>query len=71
MSMTQDLLYARHISERREQIDASLSELGYDALLIHSGRPDNRLFDDQHAPFRAHAPLRRHAAPAVCGRRLA
>lgn len=55
--MTQDLLYARHISERREQIDASLSELGYDALLIHSGRPDNRLFDDQHAPFRAHAPF--------------
>ncbi|MGY6553938.1 MAG: Xaa-Pro dipeptidase [Wenzhouxiangella sp.] len=57
MSMTQDLLYARHLSERVEQIDAVLSELGYDALLIHSGRPEYRLFDDQHPPFRAHAPF--------------
>lgn len=57
MAMTQDLLYARHLSERIEQIDAVLGELGYDALLIHSGRPENRLFDDQHPPFRAHAPF--------------
>src|SRR5690625_5422162 len=28
-------LYARHIAHRREQIDAILNELGYDALLIH------------------------------------
>ncbi|HLR87699.1 MAG TPA: Xaa-Pro dipeptidase [Wenzhouxiangella sp.] len=47
-------LYARHIAHRREQIDAILNELGYDALLIHSGRQENRLFDDQAPPFRAH-----------------
>ena len=57
MSTKDDLLYGRHIDQRREQIDAVLSELGYDALLIHSGRPRNRLFDDQHPPFRAHAPF--------------
>jgi len=49
------LLYARHIASRGEQVDQVLSELGYDALLIHSGRPENRLFDDSHPPFRANA----------------
>ncbi len=49
------LLFARHIERRREQTDHALSELGYDTLLIHSGRPEMRLFDDQHPPFRAHA----------------
>ncbi|TVS12488.1 MAG: Xaa-Pro dipeptidase [Wenzhouxiangella sp.] len=57
MLTSDDLLYARHIEDRRDQIDAALNELGYDALLIHSGRPKNRLFDDQHPPFRAHAPF--------------
>lgn len=57
MPTANDLLYARHILERREQVDDLLSELGYDALLIHSGRPEDRLFDDQHPPFRAHAPF--------------
>jgi Xaa-Pro dipeptidase len=57
MTMTQQLLYARHIEHRREQVDRALSRLGYDALLIHSGRPRDRLFDDQHPPFRAHAPF--------------
>lgn len=57
MPTTAELLYARHILERREQVDELLSELGYDALLIHSGRPEHRLFDDQHPPFRAHAPF--------------
>jgi len=57
MPTTDDLLYGRHIEQRREQIDTLLSELGFDALLIHSGRPHNRLFDDQHPPFRAHAPF--------------
>lgn len=57
MPTTNDLLYGRHIEQRREQIDTLLSELGFDALLIHSGRPQNRLFDDQHPPFRAHAPF--------------
>ncbi len=51
------LLYARHVEHRREEIDEILTELGYDGLLIHSGRPENRLFDDQHPPFRAHAPF--------------
>jgi len=51
------LLYARHVEHRREEIDAILAELGYDGLLIHSGRPENRLFDDSHPPFRAHGPF--------------
>lgn len=51
------LLYARHVEHRREEIDEILTELGYDGLLIHSGRPENRLFDDQHPPFRANAPF--------------
>lgn len=57
MTMTQELLYARHIEHRCEQVDRALARLGYDALLIHSGRPHDRLFDDQHPPFRAHAPF--------------
>lgn len=51
------LLYARHVEHRSEEIDSILSELGYDGLLIHSGRPENRLFDDSHPPFRAHGPF--------------
>ena len=57
MPTTEDLLYARHIEQRREQVETLLSERGFDALLIHSGRPQNRLFDDQHPPFRANAPF--------------
>lgn len=51
------LIYARHVENRTEQFDRILTELGYDCLLIHSGRPENRLFDDHHPPFRAHAPF--------------
>jgi len=51
------LLYARHVEHRCEEIDEILTELGYDGLLIHSGRPENRLFDDSHPPFRAHGPF--------------
>ncbi|RFF29125.1 Xaa-Pro dipeptidase [Wenzhouxiangella sediminis] len=57
MPNPQALLYARHIEHRREEIDEILTELGYDGLLIHSGRPENRLFDDSHPPFRAHGPF--------------
>jgi Xaa-Pro dipeptidase len=51
------LLYARHVETRQDQYDAILSELGYDRLLIHSGRAEMRLLDDQAPPFRAHAPF--------------
>ena len=51
------LLYARHIEQRSNQTDEILSELGYDTLLIHSGCPEMYLLDDQHPPFRAHAPF--------------
>jgi len=51
------LLYHRHIEKRSNQYNEILTELGYDSLLIHSGRPELRLFDDQHPPFRAHAPF--------------
>jgi Xaa-Pro dipeptidase len=51
------LLYTRHIEKRSSQTDEILSELGYDTVLIHSGTPEMYLFDDQHPPFRAHAPF--------------
>lgn len=51
------MLYARHIEKRSHQTDEILSELGYDTLLVHSGCPEMHLFDDQHPPFRAHAPF--------------
>ncbi len=57
MPTTNSLLYARHLEQRSQQVDQALSQLGFDALLIHSGRPHKRLFDDQHPPFRAHAPF--------------
>ncbi|TVQ29299.1 MAG: Xaa-Pro dipeptidase [Wenzhouxiangella sp.] len=55
MPTSQGLLYARHVEDRCAQLDRLLGELGYDTLLIHSGRPEMRLFDDQAPPFRAHA----------------
>ncbi len=57
MPKSDALLYARHLEQRAARIDEILGELGYDGLLIHSGRPENRLFDDQHPPFRAHGPF--------------
>jgi Xaa-Pro dipeptidase len=57
MTIAQDLLFSQHFQHRRSVVDRTLTELGYDALLIHSGRPSARLFDDQHPPFRAHAPF--------------
>jgi len=47
-------LFADHIRQRRDDFDAVLNELGLDALLIHSGRPTLRAFDDTAPPFRAH-----------------
>jgi Xaa-Pro dipeptidase len=51
------LLYARHVERRTAELDHILAELGYDTLLIHSGCPEMRLFDDQGPAFRAHAPF--------------
>lgn len=50
-------LYHSHIDRRQRQTEHALSELGYDALLIHSGRADLRFLDDQGPAFRAHAPF--------------
>lgn len=55
MPMSQGLLYARHIEDRSAKLERLMGEFGYDTLLIHSGRPEMRLFDDQTPPFRAHA----------------
>ncbi len=55
MPTSQGLLYARHIEDRSAKLERLLGEFGYDTLLIHSGRPEMRLFDDQAPPFRAHA----------------
>ncbi len=55
MPTSQGLLYARHIEDRSAVLERLIGELGYDTLLIHSGRPEMRLFDDQAPPFRAHA----------------
>lgn len=57
MTIAQHSLYRRHLQQRRTEVDQALNELGYDAVLIHSGRPKDRLFDDQHPPFRTHAPF--------------
>lgn len=71
MATSDELLYARHIETRRRQVEETLDELGYDALLIHSGTPANRFLDDQAAPFRANplfiawAPLPWHADCAL------
>ena len=60
-------LYRRHVERLVSATTESLSEAGYDRLLLHSGRPRLR-FQDDHAPaFRAHphfvhwVPLPRHA----------
>ena len=47
-------LFADHIRQRREDCDRVLNALGLDAVLIHSGRPTLRAFDDTAPPFRAH-----------------
>ncbi len=49
------LLYARHLERRQSDIESAMAELGYDRLLIHSGRPMPRFFDDQAPPYRANA----------------
>lgn len=53
MATSEELLYARHVENRRRQLDELLPELGFDALLIHSGSAVNRFLDDQPPPFRA------------------
>lgn len=55
MPSSHKLLFARHVEDRLVSTRTLLGELGYDSLLIHSGRPEYRLFDDQAPPFRAHA----------------
>ncbi|MCC5865650.1 MAG: Xaa-Pro dipeptidase [Wenzhouxiangella sp.] len=55
MPSSHKLLFARHVEDRLASTRALLGELGYDSLLIHSGRAEFRLFDDQAPPFRAHA----------------
>src|SRR6056297_814426 len=57
MSDRQAQLFQRHLETRQSQADQVLSELGYDALLIHSGRSDLRFLDDQGPAFRANAPF--------------
>ena len=51
------LVYARHVELRQQQTEQVMAELGFDRVLIHSGKPRNRFLDDQHAPFRAHPPF--------------
>jgi Xaa-Pro dipeptidase len=57
MSDPDAALYHRHIDVRQRHTEHALSELGYDALLIHSGRPDLRFLDDQGPAFQANAPF--------------
>jgi Xaa-Pro dipeptidase len=57
MSERHTALYQRHLELRKDQADHLLSELGFDALLVHSGRADLRFLDDAGPPFRANAPF--------------
>ena len=47
-----DKLYAAHLATLMQRTDRSLSATGYDALVIHAGRPPVQFLDDQDYPFK-------------------
>jgi Xaa-Pro dipeptidase len=52
------LLFAEHIETLTRRADRALGACGFDTLVLHSGRAPAVFLDDQHYPFRAHAPFR-------------
>ena len=45
-------LYALHVIERQKKTEVALHELGYDALVLSSGKSFTYFMDDTEAPFR-------------------
>jgi Xaa-Pro dipeptidase len=51
-------LFPAHLQAIGQTAAAALAHAGYQGLLLHSGNPPAFFLDDQHYPFRAHAPFR-------------
>src|ERR1039457_1256728 len=47
-----DQLYAEHLQTLMGRADRSLAAAGFDALVIHSGRPLIQFLDDQDYPYK-------------------
>jgi Xaa-Pro dipeptidase len=47
-----DQLYAAHLTTLMRRTDRSLAQSGFDALVIHAGRPPVQFLDDQHYPYK-------------------
>jgi len=47
-----DQLYAAHLTTLMRRTDRSLSETGFDALVVHAGRPPIQFLDDQDYPYK-------------------
>jgi Xaa-Pro dipeptidase len=47
-----DELYERHLTTLMRRTDRSLSETGFDALVVHAGRPPIQFLDDQDYPYK-------------------
>ncbi len=47
-----DQLYAAHLTTLMHRTDRSLGATGFDALVIHAGRPPVQFLDDQDYPFK-------------------
>lgn len=68
-------LFVNHVETLQRRTAAALDACGFDSLLLHSGRAPGVFLDDQHYPYRTHAPFRAWAplvdAPdsVVCIRR--
>jgi len=51
-------LFAAHLAIVEQRSTEALARTGYDALLVHAGTPPLIFQDDQHLPFRPHAPFK-------------
>jgi Xaa-Pro dipeptidase len=47
-----DQLYVQHLQTLMSRADRSLAAAGFDALVIHSGRPPTQFLDDQDYPYK-------------------
>ena len=47
-----DQLYEPHLTALMQRADRSLAQSGFDALVIHAGRPPTQFLDDQDYPFK-------------------
>jgi len=47
-----DQLYAQHVQTLMSRADRSLAAAGFDAMVIHSGRPLTQYLDDQDYPYK-------------------